>query len=333
MTALIFGLKDWMFQYSHSIGRNEYSGTGFRIAVDMAVASNNTVYVVNRCFLSRRDGVRATVVTMDEHYLTEFGSYGQADGQFMWPTSIALDSQENVYIADEWLNRISIFTKDGEFTGKWGKLGSGPGELDRPAGLAIRGDTLYLTDSRNHRIQKFTLDGKCQGQWGGFGGGQGQLNMPWGICLDKEENVWVADWRNDRVQSFTPDGKWLASFGRSGSGVGEFNRPTGVCLDQDGLIYVADWLNNRVQILNRDGRFITELLGEHQLSPWGREKLASNTDMVKQRAIFMGRDQSFERRLRHPCAVKVDDQGRILVSDQPSGRIQVYVKQTAPVLA
>ena len=67
----------------------------------------------------------------------EFGSGGEGDGQFTWPTSIALDGDGNVYVADEWLNRISIFDKDGTFLSKWGKPGSGDGELNKPAGLAI----------------------------------------------------------------------------------------------------------------------------------------------------------------------------------------------------
>ena len=333
MSTHFFGLKDWTFQYSHSLGRNEFAGTGFRSPVDVALAADDVIYVLNRSYEPRVDGVHVTVCTLGEQYISEFGSYGEGDGQFMWPTSIALDSKENVYLADEWLNRISVYTKDGEFIRKWGKPGSGPGELDRPAGLVIsKDDTVFLSDNRNHRVQKFTLDGQYLGHFGSFGSGPGQLNMPWGIALDKDGQVYVADWRNDRIQVFTPDGQWQASFGQSGSGVGQFNRHNGVCVDKDGVIYVTDWLNNRVQILNRDGRLITILKGDHQLSQWGRDKLASNPDMVRQRAIAVAWDSSFEKNFRHPCAVKVDDQNRIAVVDHVNGRIQVYVKRTTPVL-
>jgi sugar lactone lactonase YvrE len=334
MSTHFFGLKDWTFQYSHSIGRNEFAGTGFRNAVDLALAADDVAYVLNRSYETRPDGVHISVVTLDEHYISDFGSYGEGDGQFVWPTSIAIDSKTNIYIADEWLNRISVHNKDGEFLRKWGRAGSGPGELDRPAGLAISDDdTMYLTDSRNHRVQKFTLNGEYLGQFGSFGNGPGQLNMPWGIALDKDGNVFVADWRNDRIQQFTADGQWQASFGRSGSGVGEFNRPNGVAVDQDGIIYVTDWLNNRVQILNRDGRFVTALYGDHQLSQWGKDKLLSNPDMIRQRAIALTSDLgSFEKNFRHPCAVKVDQQNRIVVIDHINGRLQVYVKRQTPVL-
>jgi DNA-binding beta-propeller fold protein YncE len=333
MSTHFFGLTDRTFSYSHSVGRNEFNGTGFRNPVDLALGADDVMYVMNRSYENRPDGVRITVCTINEEYITEFGSYGEGDGQFIWPAAIALDSEDNLCIADEWLNRISIFNKDGEFLRSWGKTGSGDGELDRPAGLAISSDgTLFVSDSRNHRIQKFTLGGQYLGKFGSFGQGPGQLNMPWGIALDRGGNVYVADWRNDRIQQFSPDGQWQASFGRSGSGVGEFNRPNGVCVDRDGDIYVADWFNNRVQILAPDGRFITELRGDHVLSQWGKTKLLSNPDMIRQRQLAIAHDASYDKRFSHPCAVKVDDQYRIAVLDHTRGRVQVYAKSKEPVL-
>lgn len=48
MSTHFFGLKDWNFQYSHSLGRNEFGGTGFRNPVDMVVSADDVVYVVSR---------------------------------------------------------------------------------------------------------------------------------------------------------------------------------------------------------------------------------------------------------------------------------------------
>ena len=332
MSTHFFGLTDRTFAYSHSIGRNEFAGTGFRNPVDMAIGEDNIIYIANRSYENRPDGIRISVVSMDEEYISEFGSYGEGPGQFMWPTALALDSRGNVYLADEWLNRISIYTGDGEFVRSWGRAGSGNGELDRPSGLAIDGDTIFITDSRNHRVQKFSLDGSYIGQFGSFGSGKGELNMPWGIGLDKDGNVYVADWRNDRIQEFTADGEWRATFGQSGSAVGQFNRPNGVAVDAEGDIYVADWLNNRVQVLSPEGRFITELKGDHVLSQWGRDKLLSNPDMIRQRALALAANPTYEKELAHPCAVKVDSQGRVAILDHTRGRVQVYAKSAEPVL-
>ena len=333
MATHFFGLTQRAFSFSHAVGRNEFAGTGFRNPVDLAIAPDNTAYVLNRSYENRPDGIRVSIVTLDEEYITEFSSYGGEEGQMTWPTSIALDSQSNVYVADEWLNRISIFSKDGEYLRCWGQGGSGDGELDRPAGLAIgSGDVLYVSDSRNNRVQKFSLDGNYLGQFGSAGKGPGQFNLPWGIALDREGSVYVADWRNDRVQAFSGDGEWQASVGQSGSGVGQFNRPNSICVDDDGDIYVADWLNNRVQVLNPEGRFVTELRGDAGLSKWGREKLQSNPDMIRQRALAYSHSPDFETRLGHPCAVKMDNQGRVAILDHTRGRIQVYAKSKSPAL-
>lgn len=334
MSTHLFGIIDRTFTYSHSVGRNEFAGSGFRNPMDLALGEDDVVYVLNRSYESRPDGIRVTVCTLDEDYISEFGSYGEEDGQFVWPTSIALDQEGNAYVADEWLNRITIFNGDGEYLRKWGTSGSGPGELDRPAGLAISSDGhIFISDSRNHRIQKFTLDGQFVAQFGSFGTEPGQLNLPWGIALDQDGRVYVADWRNDRIQQFGPDGEWLASFGTSGDTVGQFNRPTGVAVDKDGDVYVADWRNNRVQVLAPDGRFITALTGNHQLSQWGKDKLLSNPDMIRQRHLAVLSDGGgFERSLRRPSAVKVDDQYRIVIVDNTAGRLQVYTKSREPAL-
>ena len=332
MSTHFFGLSDRTFTYSHSIGRNEFAGTGFRNPVDLALGSDDTVYVINRSYENRPDGVRITVCTMDEEYISEFGTYGEGDGEMIWPSAIAIDSDENLYVADEWLNRITKFDRDGEFLGKWGAAGSGDGELDRPAGIAINGDVMYITDSRNHRVQKFTLDGKFLAKFGSEGSGNGEFNMPWGIALDNEGNVLVADWRNDRIQQFSADGEWQATYGSSGEGVGQFSRPNGVAVDKDGDIYVADWFNNRVQVLAPDGRFIAQMRGDHALSQWGKDKLLSNPDMIRQRQIAAAHSTDFEKRFSHPCAVAIDGKDRISILDHTRGRIQVYSKTREAVL-
>ncbi|PKB73287.1 MAG: hypothetical protein BZY75_02610 [SAR202 cluster bacterium Io17-Chloro-G7] len=333
MSTHFFGLSQRSFAFSRSVGRNEFAGTGFRNPVDFAIAPDDTVYVVNRSYENRPDGLRIRVVTLEEEYITEFAEYGEGDGQFIWPTSVALDDQKNLYVSDEWLNRITVFDKDGEFLRSWGKAGSGDGELDRPAGISISADgTMFISDSRNNRVQKFSLNGDYIGKFGSGGTGPGQFNMPWGISVGPDGTVYVADWRNDRVQLFTSDGEWQASFGQSGSGIGQFNRPNSVCADADGDIYVADWLNNRVQVLNPDGRYVADMRGDAGLSKWGKEKLQSNPDMIRQRALAVANDPNFEKDLSHPCAVKINPKGEICILDHIRGRIQVYAKSKDPVL-
>ena len=322
------------FQYSHTIGRGEVAGPGFRNPVAIALGDDDTLYVVNRSYEYRPDGKRVTICTVDEEYIGEFArgvmagetEQNENDGSLIWPTAVAIDNDSNVYVADEWLNRISMFTKDGDWIGKWGRKGTGDGEINGPSGMAFDADNnLYMVDSQNHRVQKFTNDGKFISKWGSQGSGDGELNLPWGIAIDKDSNVYVADWANDRIQKFTADGKFLMKFGASGSGTGELNRPTSVDIDKDGLIYVADWGNERLQVFDAEGNPVAVLTGDATISKWGKDKLDANGEMWKEREIAQGIER--EKDFWGPVGVEVDDQGRILVVESCRSRIQVYRKQ------
>ena len=332
MTTQVLGVA---FQYSHTIGQYVYFGPGFRNPLDMARGEGDLIYVVSRSLEHRPNGKRVTILTVGEDYVGEFarGVTGRgvvetsvADGSLIWPTSIALDMGGNVYVADEWLNRISIFTKDGDWIGKWGTPGDGDGEINRPSGLAFdQDDNLLMVDSLNNRIQRFTKDGKFLGKWGRAGSAEGEFNIPWGIDVDSLGNVYVADWRNDRIQKFTPEGRFLMKFGSSGTGEGEFNRPTGLAVDKDGIIYVTDWGNDRLQVFGADGGFITKMTGDATISKWGRDKMDANPEVWKEREIAQGLER--EKLFWRPVAVEVDDEGRVFVLECARNRIQVYRKQ------
>ena len=328
------------FGYSHTIGRQENrSGSGFFYPVAITRDPENQLYVVSRgsetpAFFPCK---RVTVFTVDEELVREFGTKvppeeadsSAPDGTFMWPTSIALDSEGIAYVADEWLNRISVFDKNGACINKWGSLGDGDGEINRPAGLAFDSDDrLYLVDSANHRVQIFTKEGKFISSWGSEGNGDGEFSYPWGIEIDHDGDVFIADWRNDRIQKFDRDGRFLMNFGSSGKGDGEFNRPTGVAVDKEGIIYVTDFKNDRVQIFNADGSYITQLTGEATLSKWGRERLELDPGMMRGRDRAQGL-QEREKLFYGPIAVEVDDEGRVFVVETARQRLQVYRKQTA----
>ena len=334
MTTRIQGAT---FRYSHTIGRGEEAGTGFKNPVAVARGKDDVMYVVSRAYDYRADSKRITVCTVGEDYIGEIGNGGRlgsdmmdpgestAPGSLIWPTSIALDSEENVYVSDEWLNRIAVFTKDGEWVGAWGVQGSGPGEFNQPSGIAMDSeDNLHVVDTGNNRVQKYTKEGNILSTWGEEGTGDGQFNMPWGIEIDSEGNIFIADWRNDRIQKFTAAGQFLMKFGSSGKGEGQFNRPTDMAVDQEGLIYVADWDNDRVQVFDSQALFIAQIIGDATLSKWGEVKLDANPEMRLQRELAQGLER--EKFLRGPIGVTVDDEDRIFIVDSQRNRIQVYRK-------
>lgn len=314
-----------IFDHSHCIGMYGMSGRAFWTPQDFVFGSNGVMYVTSRGD-DEAQGMRVSKCTVEHEFLTQFGGFGFGDGQFVWLRSIDMDRDENLYVSDEHLQRISIFDKDGTFLGKWGSPGSSDGELNGPSGIAFdREDNLYIVDSANSRVQKFTKDGKFLAKWGRHGSGDGELDMPWGICLDSKGDVYVADWQNHRVQKFSPDGNFLAKFGGSDAGVGDLNHPTGVAVDSEGDVYVTDWGNHRLQVYASDGTFITSLVGDaQQPSPWAQEYINANPDIIKARRRV---NMEPEWRFRRPVAVNVDAEDRIFVLESARHRIQVYNKE------
>src|SRR5262245_6554256 len=101
-----------------------------------------------------------------------------------------------------------------ELVGMWGSSGTGEGEFQNPAGVAIgpRGD-VYVADFENHRIQKFDADGTFITSWGKHGNAAGEFEYARDIALDENGHVYVADLNNCRIQVFDANGCFLDMWG------------------------------------------------------------------------------------------------------------------------
>ena len=326
-------------QYLDTVGFTaDQGGRGFLLPTDMVIRSDGRIFVASRSNTGALEIVGIQMVTREHGFFGQVGERGEGPGQMVWPSALALDGDENLYLADDFLQRITAFDREGNLISTWGAKGSGDGEFDGPSGLVFdSGDNLVIVDHRNHRIQKFTKDGRFLDGWGSFGRGDGEFNLPWGITRDRQGDLYVADWRNDRIQKMAPDGEFIAKYGSSGDGDGQFSRPSGVAVDSEGNIYVADWGNQRVQVLDPDGNFLLKLRGEATLSAWSREYLEAQADENEARSSFVpiyevDTDDPSEVSARtepyfwDPVTVVVDDDDRAYVLETCRNRFQIYEK-------
>jgi DNA-binding beta-propeller fold protein YncE len=324
--------------YSHTIGLSAMQGRGFYYPSDTAIGKDGQLYTVNRGLEGDTRGMRVTVYDLDSNFFHVFSKYGAKAGEMIWPTAIALDAEGKVYVSDEDTNRINIFDRTGNFLSAWGAQGSDEGQLDGPSGLAFdRNDNLHVVDHRNHRVQRFTRDGRFISSFGTNGSADGQFNFPWGVTVDAAGEVYVADWRNDRIQRFTPNGDFLGSYGGSGSGDGELRRPSSIAVDADGYLYIADWGNERLQVLDPDGVFVAKYRGEATHSKWAEDFLGTNVEEAAARAkANLEPEMDFfeqtpyeesshiEKYFWAPTSVKLDDAGRVYVTESNRHRLQIY---------
>jgi len=174
---------------------------------------------------------------------------------FAYPNSVAVDASGNIYIADQWFNRIRKVTAS---TGIITTI-AGSGTASASAGTV-------------------TCDNVQNGQSASFGGDGGAataalLACPMGVAVDASGNIFIADTYNNRVRKVTSGiittvaGKGPAAAGivancgalgicclRSQAFSGDSGPATGAQMTcpfgiavQGGNIFIADTYNNRIR--------------------------------------------------------------------------------------
>jgi len=273
--------------------------------------------------------------------ITEWGSEGSGNGQFIYPFGIASDRSGNIYITDSGNNRIQVFTGTGEFVRALGMKGTGDGEFRDPRGVAVDGNgSVYVADCKNNRIQKFTGTGTYCCEWGSSGTGDGEFSGPHGVAVDGSGTVYVVDTGNNRIQAFTDSGDFKRAWGSMGRGDGQFQFPLSIAVDDDGAVYVADSSNFRIQKFSATGVFLMkwEFLDEEIFHPYGiavdrrgNVYLADhNHDQIR---TFSSSGEPLTRwgsfgsgigQFNKPSGITIDAAGNAYVVDEQNHRIQKF---------
>ncbi len=77
-------------------------------------------------------------------------------------SGLAVDNSGNIYVADQRLEKINIFSSDGRYLDSLGHQGRGPGEfVSIDPRIRIKKDTLYVQDRGARRIDLFDIH-KCR---------------------------------------------------------------------------------------------------------------------------------------------------------------------------
>jgi tripartite motif-containing protein 71 len=172
--------------------------------------------------------------------------HGEAPSLVYAELYLAVDAQNNVYVADFQNDRIEKFDADGKFLLQWGGTSSGDAELFGPEVATDPNGNVYVAEFRNGRVQRFDGNGKVLAKFF-LPFVQGLAVIPHDLAVDSQGNIYFLDAANSRVVKFDPNGTPIGVWGEPGTGNGQFNDTPGVALDGQGNIYISDLQNNCVQ--------------------------------------------------------------------------------------
>lgn len=132
-----------------------------------------------------------------------FGRRGTADGEFNFPSHLALASGE-LYVTDTLNNRVQVLrAADGAFVRQFGTRGLALGQLVRPKGVSVDGEgNVYVIESFYDSLLVYSPRGEFLMPIGGTGKATGRFYLPSGVWVDGKNRVHIADMFNGRVVQF-----------------------------------------------------------------------------------------------------------------------------------
>lgn len=249
----------------------------------LAVDSQGVIYIADtQNHVIRRvgnDGIITTLAgTGKAGYGGDYKTATQA--QLDQPTALAIDSADNLYVADTGNSVIRKINSQGIITtvagsGQPGMAGDGQlatrALLNHPEGVAIVGQTLYIADTQNAVVRVVGEKGiiRTFSGTGDLGSNSevtamrlAQFHNPTDIVADSQGNLYLADTGNSvirKIDTHTDTVSIIAgnrTQGYSGDRreaiFAQLNLPKGIAIDEDDRVYIADTNNHVIRKLSND---------------------------------------------------------------------------------
>ena len=161
------------------------------------------------------------------------GTRGGGEGQLNYPYGLCIDYNGDVYVADCFNNRVSVFSNNLNFLKHLGTQ-----QLKYPSDVKVTPNSVVVLDRSPNCIHFFSRSGdllrSCVTQ-----GEDGMVFGPRFFCLDTAGNILITDWDRHSIKILSPSGQLIHEIGKEGHGRGELYYPSGICLSQTGMLFVV----------------------------------------------------------------------------------------------
>jgi PKD repeat protein len=236
-------------------------------------------------------------LTLTGEVIQTWGHRGSNPTEFYWPHGMAIDNNNQLYVADTGNGRIQVFALDGTFI----KVHPGA-SLQLPTHLVFTPDnhlcildigqskvviidsqglvlaefqapdisaiamlnqhTLLMLNQNTHAIQWIDINtGQQTANIGQYGQDIGSFKQAGGLLALSQDSFLVADSGNRRIQKWENNHFSLFA-GPKVHDINTVHMLSSLSVDDDANMYVTDYLKNRIQIFSRTGSLIKQ---------WGKQ--------------------------------------------------------------
>lgn len=325
-------------------GRSDFSGDGMLATIASLNSPQSVAIDINgNIFIADTSNNRVRKIDANTNIITTIAGNGVAafDGDngvasnasLDTPTSVAIDKQGNIFIADSGNNRIRrvdrvtniITTVVGngrsDFSGD-----SGPAlqaSLSFPIGIFLDDkNNLLIADSFNNRIRKVdsstgniaSIAGTGDADYNGDNilATRASLNFPSFATMDSLGNIFISDTDNSRVRKIDINTGMISTVAGNGQdsattdnipAINSTVRPTEAIADGFGNLFIADQDNNRIRRVDAKTGLITTIAGNGKANFDGDGSVATS-------AVFM------------PVEIALDNDGNLLIADRLTSQVR-----------
>lgn len=244
------------------------------------------------------DPSRSAVHVLDPREKTSFRLIAGKGYRVHEPAGVAVDANDNLYVADSEGGMVVVFDSNGNFLRSLGDFKGEP-EFISPRGIAIdqRNQHLFVVDTPSGMVFELDLAGHFLKKLGRARNGSNEKQFEWPTQIAvNHEHIFVLDRWGTRVQVLDLNLAPVGSFELTLSSDPEHYPENGLGADEQGRVYVSLSSNSVIQIYSSDGT---------QLSSFGQ----SGTRVGQ----FAG-----------PGGLWIDSGNRLYVADSGNGRVQMF---------
>jgi streptogramin lyase len=219
------------------------TGFGLSASYGLAVDGNNDAWIPNQPSTTVSG---SSVSVLSSNGQSVAGSTGYTAGGLDYPTSVAIDTDNSVWVVDYGNSYLTHLSGTGQPLS--GSMGYTSTQLAFPVTAAIDGShNVWVADQSGGTVTRVKPDGS---QFTSYV----CCDLPSSLAIDQLGNVWVANYYGNSISEVSCAGVVVAAGTYAGGGI---DHPQGLAIDGSGNVWIA----------NFRGVSITELAGATASSP------------------------------------------------------------------